>query len=93
MTLGRAEVLAHGASTRFRRVGAEGVVLVQDRREVLGVNRVGARVLELADGEMAVGLLLERMAAEFDAAPETLEADVIPFLEELVSAGVLEIVR
>ena len=77
------------ADVRFRRVGSEAVVLVQDEARVLGVYDVGGRVLELADGSRTVDALLEALGGEFAVDRATLEADVLPFLERLLAAGAI----
>ena len=78
------------ADVRYRVLDGEAVVLRQRAAEVLGLNRVGSRVLELVDGETGVPELLDRLADEFEVERATLEADVRVFLDELVAAGVLE---
>jgi hypothetical protein len=75
---------------RFRTIGAEGVVIRQEAGEVLVVNEVGARVLALLDGQLAVEELLAQLAAEFDVDLQQLREDLAGYLDELVAAGVLE---
>lgn len=88
---------------RFRRLADEAVVIRQDVGEVLVVNELGARVLELldeqepatADGASGV----ERSTSSFaslvavlqcEYTPnESLDADVLAFLGELLDAGVV----
>jgi hypothetical protein len=70
-------------------VADEGIVLVQDHNEVLGVSAVGIRVLELVDGKTGLEALVERLLSEFDVERERLEEDVRGFVAELVAAGVL----
>ncbi len=77
------------SDVRFRRVADEGIVLVQDHNEVLGVSAVGIRVLELVDGKTGLEALVERLLSEFDVERERLEEDVRGFVAELVAAGVL----
>jgi pyrroloquinoline quinone biosynthesis protein D len=78
------------SDVRYRVLDGEAVVLRQRAAEVLGLNRVGSRVLELVDGESGVPEILDRLADEFEVERGTLEADVRAFLDELVAAGVLE---
>jgi hypothetical protein len=78
---------------RFRRVGDEAVVLAQDAGEVLVLNEVGARVLELIEGKTPIrdwsALLLE----EYDVEAQTLEADIARYTRELQDKGVIRPVR
>jgi hypothetical protein len=83
-------VLRLRREVRFRNVGGEGVVLRQEAREVLVVNGVGARVLELLDGRRSVAEVAAVLREERDAPPEAIERDVGAFVDELLAAGVVE---
>jgi pyrroloquinoline quinone biosynthesis protein D len=83
-------VLRLRREVRFRNVGGEGVVLRQEAREVLVVNGVGARVLELLDGRRSVAEVAAVLREERDAPPEAIERDVEAFVDELLAAGVVE---
>lgn len=78
------------SDVRFRVIAGEAVVLRQDDAEVLMLNEVGARVLELTDGVVSVGGVVGRLEAEFEVPIEQLTADVTGFVAELVEAGVLD---
>jgi hypothetical protein len=75
---------------RWRMMGDEAVVLQQTQAEVLVLNPVGLRVLELIDAERTVQDLLTTLAAEYDVEPDTLRQDVLAYLLELADAAVLE---
>jgi hypothetical protein len=75
---------------RFRRLGEEAVVLRQESAEVLVLNEVGGRILELVEGGHDAGRIVTVLTEEFDVAPEELERDVAAFLSELCESGVLE---
>ena len=87
---------------RFRVVGGEGVVVRQEAGEVLVVNGVAARVLELLDPRRAKGSdpdagergrsfdeLLDRLGEEFEAEGEEVARDLREFLDEVVEGGVV----
>ena len=76
---------------RFRLVGGQAVVIVQEAGEALVLNEVGSRILELVDGERRVEEIVAVMRDEFEADPDELAADVAGYLSELAAAGVLEI--
>jgi len=78
------------SDVRFRRIGDEAVVVRQDAPEVLVLNPVGGRVLELLAGGEPVGAVGAALAAEFEVAPAEAEADARAFAAELESAGVIE---
>lgn len=86
-------VLLRAKDIRFRRVGAEAVVLAQDAGEVLVVNEVGARILELADGETPVKDWLRVLEAEYDVPAAALQEDVARYLDELLEKGVFSPIR
>ncbi len=75
---------------RYRNIGGEGVVVRQAAGEVLVLNGVGARVLDLLDSGATVGELVSALAAEYDADRATLERDVLAYFQELLDAGVIE---
>ena len=75
---------------RYRLLLDEAVVIRQDAAEVLGLNLVGARVLELIDEGLSESTILERLLQEFDVTPRQLQADVRDFIAELRDLGVIE---
>lgn len=87
--LDRSSVLRLRPGVSYRRVKDEAVVLVLEESQFLALSEVGARALELLDGHATVGDVLDRLHAEYDATPERLETDVLPFLEQLVAARVV----
>lgn len=83
-------VLKPRATVRFRVVGDEGVVVRQDSAEVIAVNDVGASVLSLLDAQRTLGQIFKELLLEYEIDRESLRKDVVDFLGELVSAGVVE---
>lgn len=75
---------------RYRIIDGEAVVIRQDDAEVVVLNGVGARVLDLLHSGKPLPALLEIMSGEYEVPREELEQDVIGFLEELLAAGVIE---
>ncbi len=78
------------ADARYRNIGDEGVVVRQTAGEVLVLNAVGVRVLELLAEDRPVSGLIEALAAEYAIDRATLEQDVPAYLQELLEAGVIE---
>lgn len=76
--------------SRFRRVGDEAVVVQQDAAEVLVLNEVGARILELVERRSTISEVLTILSAELDVGSVQLEQDVQQFLRELRQAKVVE---
>ena len=75
---------------RFRSIADEGIVLRQDEGEVLVVNGVGVRVVELIREGTTLEQILTTLEGEYDVEPEQLRTDVMTYLAELEEAGVLE---
>jgi hypothetical protein len=77
---------------RFRVLDGEAVVLRQEDAEVVVLNEVGTRILQLVDQggseEQVLALLLE----EFEVGEEDLARDVREFLAEMVENEILEAV-
>lgn len=75
---------------RFRTIGDEGMVVRQRAGEVLVLNDTGIRVLELLDGEISVGALLDILADEYQVETSELRQDIQAYLAELSAAGLIE---
>ena len=65
------------------------VLLDLDSGQYFSLDGVSARVWELCDGERTVGAILGTLAEEYDAPPETLRADVLAFLQEMMDEALL----
>jgi len=74
---------------RFRAVGEEGVALNVEHDQVLVVNTAGLRALELIRGTGSRAATVAALAAEYDAAPEQIAADLEVYLDELRAHHVL----
>jgi len=78
---------------RYRLIAGEGVVVRQNQGEVLVLNGVGARMLQLLAQGLSAASIASRLASEYDAAVPQIEADLEAFARELVAAGILERVK
>ncbi len=84
-------ILKKCADARYRNVGGEGIVVRQTAGEVLVLNDVGVRVLELLEAaDLSASALVDALVAEYAVDRATLEQDVPAYLQELVDAGVVE---
>ena len=72
-------------------LGEEAVILHFEAGVYYGLEGVGARVWSLLRGEPAVGEICDAVVSEYDVDRERCEADVRALLEELVSAGLVEL--
>ncbi len=78
------------SDVRYRSIADEGIVLLQDEGEVLVVNGVGVRIVELIGEGSTLPQILTALETEYDVEPEQLRTDVRTYLAELEDAGVLE---
>ena len=78
------------SDVRYRSIADEGIVLRQDEGEVLVVNGVGVRVVELISQGIGLEQLLTTLEGEYDVEAKQLRTDVLSYIEELKGAGVLK---
>ena len=86
----RTVVFRKCADARYRNIGGEGIVVRQAAGEVLVLNGIGARVLDLLESGNSVASLLDTLGAEYDIDRAILRQDVLAYLQELLDAGVIE---
>lgn len=78
------------AGVIYRVVDGEAVIVRTDASEVLGLDPVGTRTLELIDGGRSLAEVVSALAAEYDVERAQLEHDIAAFVGELIDGGVLE---
>jgi pyrroloquinoline quinone biosynthesis protein D len=61
-----------------------------NRGEFYSLNDVGHRVWQLCDGSRSVDDLVYSICQEFEVPSETVEADVLELLADLIAEGLLE---
>ena len=83
--------LRRKSDVRFRHIPPETLVIRQAGPEVLVLNGVGGRILDLLDRGATAGELVEKLGGEYSGDPASIEREAMAFLDELVSAGVLEV--
>ena len=84
------EIFRRKSDVRFRVIAGEAVVLRQEDAEVLVLNEVGARILELTDGSRDLAAIVDELEREFEVERAELETDVEGFVRDLLRASVLE---
>lgn len=80
------------AESRFRRkdrvltqrAAGKWVLLNLDDGQYYALDEVSGRIWELCDGSRNVSAVVAAICEDFEAEPETVEADVLAFLGELV---------
>lgn len=72
------------------RLGGDCVVLDAAGEMLRGLNGTAARVWDLADGTRSVAEISRQIATEYSAPVEDVLKDVISFVEQLLSLGLVE---
>lgn len=75
---------------RFRVIDREAVVLRQNAAQALVLNEVGARILQLLDGNTTLATVIEQLTEEFEADPTEIAGDCYEFVEHLTEQGIVE---
>ena len=74
----------------MRRVGEEHVLLNLNNETYYGLNPLGSRTIELADGGATLEEIIDRLFAEYEVGRGQLEGDVRRIVAELIAAGLVE---
>lgn len=83
-------ILRPSRDIRYRIIDGEAVVVQQHDARVMNLNETGACILEAMDGTRTVADIVDVLSESFDVEPETLQADVLRFMDELVATNVIE---
>jgi hypothetical protein len=72
-------------------LAGETVLLSLKTARYYGLADVGARIWDLVQEPVRVSAICETIGREYDVTTERCEADVLHFLEELASQGLIEV--
>lgn len=75
--------------SRFRVMDGEGIVILQERAEVLVTNDSGARILELIQAGRRVRDIILILTDEYEVDTAMAKADVEAFVADLLEAGAI----
>jgi Coenzyme PQQ synthesis protein D (PqqD) len=84
-------ILLRSAAVAWQTIDGETVLLRLQEKELLGLNDVGRRVWELADGTRSIDRIIEAVRAEYDVPADVAREDVLRFIQELVSISAVEL--
>ena len=76
----------------FRTIDDEGVVLDLSTGTYFGLNTSGTRMWQLLAEHRSLQKVVAALGREFDARPDTLERDLLAFIEYLASRDLVRIV-
>ncbi len=77
----------------FTQLGEETILLDLQAKEYLKLNPLGSRIWELLEKPITFQKLLDTLLQEYEVDRETLEKDLLHFLQDLAAREFLEIVK
>ncbi len=83
------DVPRHASGVVSQPIGDEAVLVHPAQGKVRVLNRAGARLWELADGQRSVGDMAQAMADEYGLDLGQAQADALAFCADLMARGVL----
>jgi pyrroloquinoline quinone biosynthesis protein D len=63
--------------------------IVQAPERVLMPDQIAVSILKLCDGKTSVAAIAERLARDYQAPPDVIEADVLEMLRDLAEKGIV----
>ena len=75
----------------FRDLDGEAVILHLDSGTYFGLNAVGTRIWQLLERDGRLTAVLDDLRAEYEAAPDVLERDLLDLVSRLVDARLGEV--
>jgi hypothetical protein len=92
MTIELSTVVVRTAGLLTAPVDDEIVILNPDRDNYVGLDAVGHAVWNLIEQPYEVAELCQKLSQDFDATPEQIAADVLPFLAEMTDEGIARVI-
>ena len=77
------------SDVRHRSIGGEGVIVRQDDGEVLVINEIGTKLVELAKDGDCVKDMIDAILLDYEVGASTLEKDVFEYLVELCNLNII----
>lgn len=89
MPIELSRLMVRGGDLLSAPIDKEIVILNIAKNNYVGLDEIGLRIWELLEKPIRVDELCSQLSREFDATPEQIIADVIPFLAELEREGLV----
>jgi hypothetical protein len=74
-------------------LGKDVVMMDIEKGAYYGMEKVAARIWEMVENPVTVGNICENLTNEYEVSPEKCLADLTPFLDDLLSREIIEIVE
>lgn len=91
MSLTSAAVVKRSAGLMSASIDDEIVILNPSRDNYIGLDEIGRRVWELLSEPILLGDLSHQVVREYHGNPQQISADLMAFLQELHSEGLLQV--
>ena len=75
----------------FRELQGEAVILSLESSTYFGLDPIGTRIWQLCQSHSSLRAVWEAMQEEFDAPGEKLESDLLTFIDELSTHGLVKV--
>jgi hypothetical protein len=72
-------------------VDSEIVILNPGGDDYIGLDAIGRAILDLIEQPREVAELCRKLSQDYDATPERIAADVLPFLAEIAGEGIARV--
>lgn len=92
MTIEPSTVIVRTAGLLTAPVDREIVILNPGSDDYIGLDAVGRTVWELIEQPYEVAELCRKLSQHFDATPEQIAVDLLPFLAEITDGGIARVV-
>jgi hypothetical protein len=93
MVISPAIRVAPAAKVLFRELGGEAVILDLKTERYLGLDETGTRMWRLLTELDSIQAAYAALLDEYEVEPDRLRQDLVGFMEELSSQGLIEIVQ
>ena len=74
-------------------VDEEVVMMSADQGQYYGLSAVGGRIWELTEAPITISDLVQKLCEDYEVEAGECENDTLPFLDSMMSAGLIHIVR
>ena len=91
MTAALTQIVRVPDDVLFRELQGEAVILSLSSSTYYGLDAVGTRIWQLCEAHGLLQAVFDAMQREFDAPGEMLEADLLTFVDDLLTRGLLAI--
>lgn len=72
--------------TAARTIESEAVIVLPEKSKVHVLNPVGTRIWDMANGELQVDQIIDRIQDEFEEEPDQIKNDTLEFINSMISA-------